>query len=39
MNVDWYHNKSSDKTMLGINADAVPIAIVIDPILDHPAGI
>ena len=32
MNISWVHNKSSVKIMLGINADAVLIAVVIDPI-------
>ena len=39
MNIGWCHNKASDKTMLGINADTVLVAVVIDAILFHPAGI
>ena len=39
MNIAWCHNKASDKTMFGINADAVLVAVVINLILFQLAGI
>jgi len=39
MNIGWCHGKASDETMFSIDTDAVLIAIVIDAILFHPAGI